>query len=856
MLRLLLLPILLGVGSSAIALVPLAPALAEIVPDATLPENSRVDRQGNVRRIEGGTQRGSNLFHSFREFSLPGGGTAYFNNSGAIENIFARVTGRNRSEIDGVLRTNGEANLFLLNPNGILFGPNASLNIGGSFLATTANGIDFADGTQFSTVEPQASSLLTVSVPTGLQFGSNPQPITNRSRFPQGSRNPVGLQISEGETLALVGGQINFSGGTISSSGGRIELGAVGANSLPTQVNLSFTNNGLRLRYEDVQSFQDIRFSEAANVSISSGSGDSIHVSGRNISLMNSSSITADTANTTGGAISIDAAQSIVLRGGSNISTFASGEGRAGNIFIRAGDSIQILGTAPASSDNSDTRPTPSSIGSQVGSPNFDDSELRTITGNGGNVLIETRRLTARGGGSIEASTFGAGNAGNIQIRALDSIELSGANTYGSGVRDQILSGIYAQVGIGAIEEAGDAGTIAIQTGELTLLGGAQISSAARTGGRGGNVDITADNSIRLSGQSPNATETVGRSGIFVSAEQSATRNAGQLSIHTRQLTVENGGEISANNFGPAQGGSISIGTNQLTVRNGGDIRATSFEEKTGQAGNLQISADLINLDGGRLTAETRAGETANANIILQDVDALLIQNQGQLSARALLNAPGGNIFILAPQGFAIAVGQNNDIVADAFRGRGGNITIEAQSILGLEEGRSNPSNLTNDIDASSQFGTPGSVTLIQPDVDPSQGLTELPTDLVDASNLIAQTCSTRGAVARNRSEFVITGRGGLQSSPAAARSVGVTSTDWATLDLDTEQTESWELGSKQQDSPIIAATVGNSSNELIEAQGWVIGEDGDVILVAESPTISQTAGTNIQCQDGSDSEE
>ncbi|MBE9041204.1 filamentous hemagglutinin N-terminal domain-containing protein, partial [Oscillatoriales cyanobacterium LEGE 11467] len=155
---------------------------AQILPDASLPNNSTIDLEGQIQRITGGTTTGGNLFHSFEDFSVRTGETAFFDNALTIDNIITRITGGQISNIDGLIRANGSASLFLLNPNGIVFGSNAALEIGGSFLGSTADRFLFEDGTVFSATEPQATPLLSINVPIGLHFGNAPSQIVNRSQ--------------------------------------------------------------------------------------------------------------------------------------------------------------------------------------------------------------------------------------------------------------------------------------------------------------------------------------------------------------------------------------------------------------------------------------------------------------------------------------------------------------------------------------------------------------------------------------------------------------------------------------------------------------------------------------------------
>src|SRR4028119_53222 len=234
-------------------------AIAQIIPDNTLgPESSRTVPAtiNNLPsdRIDGGATRGSSLFHSFGEFNIGEGRGAYFENPSGITNIFGRVTGGNQSNILGTLGVLGNANLFLINQKGIVFGPNARLDVRGSFLSSTADSIVFDNGVEFSSANPQAVPLLTVNIPVGLRFRENPGAIVNASSVTQvieGRTIPVGLAVTPGQTLALVGGDVIFNNGFASAVSGNIQLGSIAS---PGAVSLNITPQGLGLDYTNVRS--------------------------------------------------------------------------------------------------------------------------------------------------------------------------------------------------------------------------------------------------------------------------------------------------------------------------------------------------------------------------------------------------------------------------------------------------------------------------------------------------------------------------------------------------------------------------------------------------------------------------
>jgi filamentous hemagglutinin family protein len=735
-------------------------AIAQITPDVTLPNNSRVTTQDNIRIIQGGTQAGSNLFHSFEQFSVPTGTTAYFQNAIDIQNIISRVTGKSISNIDGILRANGTANLFLINPNGIIFGPNASLNIGGSFIASTASSLNFADGTKFSATDPQTTPLLTVSVPIGLQFGGTAAPIRNQSQASPGEVKtildlPVGLQVETGKTLALVGGDVTLDGGNITAARGRIELGSVASNSL---VSLNLTNQGWVLGYEGVQNFQNIQLIERT-------------VDGLMI-------------------------PSIVD---------ASSEDGSGNIQVR-GESVELIGYL-------------------VG--------LRTQTtgvGDGGELIITTKKLLVRDGAQVFTTTLGKGRGGNVTVNASESVDVIG--NYTSLDPSTLASITFA---------SGNAGEITINTKKLRIQNGARVSvgsgipleSGIPATGRGGNLTVNASESVELIGTSAKGTTT-----SSLSARTLGAADAGKVTITTGQLIVLDGAEIT-----------VSQVLNTVNRRNLLNI---------GRAGELNVTARSILLDNqGKIISETDTGQGGNINLQVQDL--LLLRRNSQISSNAgkvQAIGDGGNITINAPNGFIVAKPQeNSDITANAFTGSGGRVQINATGLFGInprsredlakqlgtnDPTKLNPQNLlTNDITAISQTNPTlnGVVNINTPEVDVKRGLINLPVEPKEPR--LAQGCDA--GVAQNQSEFIITGRGGIPPNPREILRSNNVHVDWVSLGEDanspsstssreTQRQRSREQTQKNKD-------VKYPQNEIVEAQGWVVDSNGDVILVAQAPT-------------------
>ncbi len=672
--------------------------LAQIVPDSTLGvEGSVVTPNLMINgipsdRIDGGATRDANLFHSFSQFNIGAGRGAYFTPPPGILNILTRVTGANRSSILGRLGVNGNANLFLINPNGIVFGQDASLDVQGSFLATTADAIKLGDAGLFSASQPATSNLLTVS-PSALWFNAvAAQPIVNRSQAPSPIGQPnsaglsPGLQVPVGRTLALVGGNVLLEGGNLTAAQGRIELGSVAGVG---QVSLTQTGNGFVLGYDSINDFGNIWLSNGAFVDASGEGGGGIQIRGARLEMTQGSNIWADTLGAqngqgvlirapevglsgnsalsaavtrtgtgAGGDLTIDTGR-LLVQGGAQVGATTRGLGKGGNLQISASDSVEVIDTRPDA--QSPTGLFTQSFGS----------------GEGGDLRIDTQRLLVQGGAQVSSGTFyGSGKGGSLQIIASDSVEVIGTTANG-----QFPSGLFAS----SQGSGGDAGNLTIDTGRLLVKGGAQVSASTRGSGNGGSLLLTASDSVEVIGESANGQFP---SGLF--ADTRGSGNAGNLTIDTRRLLVRGGAQVgtgtkggsgnggslqitaseaveligasadsqtSSGLFASSQGsgnaGDLTIDTRRLLVSGGAQVAAST--RGSGNGGRLQITAsDAVELIGTRADGQassglfTSSGESGDAGDLTINTRRLLVRDGAQVFSGTLGSGKGGSLQITA----------------------------------------------------------------------------------------------------------------------------------------------------------------------------------------------------------------
>jgi filamentous hemagglutinin family protein len=595
------------------------------------------------------------------------------------------------------------------------------------------------------------------------------------------------------------------------------------------------------------------------------GNGGAINLNTRLLSLNNGAEISASTLGTgNGGAINLNT-RSLSLDN-SQISASTAGRGNAGSIKVENANRVDL-------NNNS------------LISTSVDEGAI----GNGGAINLNTRSLSLNNA-QISASTLGTGNAGKITINATKKASFDGVFEGDTALPSGVFTSVGTIIDDQTIAGNGQGGDIDITTPQLSLTNQAQISASNIAGtGNGGAINLNtralslnnAQISASTSGignagsikvENANTVDLTNQGKISTSVDTGAIGDGGAINLNTRSLSLNNA-QISASTLGRGDAGSIKVenantvdltndskistSVNEGAIGNGGainlDTRSLSLDNAQisastagrGNAGNIKIeNADSISLNNGTISTGVSADAVGKGgDIILNVQDLLLLRNNSQIAANAERkengnggNGNGGDITINAGTIFAVSQ-ENNDIVADAFRGDGGDINISAQGIFNIDERRSKPPNRTNDIDANSEFGVDGTVTLNSPNVDPSRRSIPLP-NLTTAPEVL-QGC--RATTQRTASRFINTGRGGLPPDIEQSNNNTVWE-DLRTPTLNAENTSAIEIVDESNSTSPVA---------IVEAQGLVIGSNGEIILSAQpskvTPYSNLTAPTDCR---------
>ncbi len=662
----------------------LIPVQAQIIPDNTLGnENSQI-LQTNLSNqsteiINGGANRGKSLFHSFTEFNIRQGNAAYFNPNSNISVIFSRITGNKPSQLNGTLGVRGTANLFFMNPNGIIFGPNARLDLAGSFVATTAEEFILGDKASFSSRNPKpVPPLLLIQEPIGLKF-RNPGSIVVQGSghnyidlgipySPIVGSYSIGLDVKSGKTLALLGGDISLEGGVLNAPDGRILLSAIRNGEILVEGSL-----GLQIRNQAIASYANINMKYQSLIN-TSGFGDSeILIQGNDISstdnslvlnqnlgLSDAGSITVhaegqlqfigDTGYSpiltnyarVNGGIETEAfgdkkgadvhinAKALIVKDSARVLSRSLGSGQAGNIDVTTADGVSILGASSL---------TPLyPLGSIIGSVGYG-------SGQAGDVFLKASSLNIRNGGQLQSSSY-VGNSGNVDVNA-KQISIDGYNSF------SLTPSLISTTTLGK----GNAGKVLIKANQLSLTNGGRVDSSSLASGDAGNININASQFIHVQGSIPNSLNPT-----LISSAANEVDTLIQQGLGLPELPTGNGGNI-------------LINTPELLVSDGAQI--TVRADGTGNAGELTIKANNISLQTeGGITASTSGGDGGNLNLITNN---LLFLDQGQVSAAASRQGQGGNIAIDAG---LLVLKDKSSISANADQNAGGNVTIKTRGLF------------------------------------------------------------------------------------------------------------------------------------------------------------------------------
>ncbi|MEM9219298.1 MAG: filamentous hemagglutinin N-terminal domain-containing protein [Cyanobacteria bacterium P01_F01_bin.150] len=786
--------------------IALNPVNAQIVPDGTLGDERSVitsidevidTRSAQViQRITKGAIRGENLFHSFEQFNIADGESAYFDNPVGIETILSRVTGNDISDIFGTLGVDGDANLLFLNPNGIVFGPNARLDIAGSFVASTGDRFTFPDGSSFSATEPNVPPLLSVNLTPGLQLGTGASSIINDG------------QLIAGQDLTLHGGELDLEGqlgayGELVVRGDRVQIRDSAATPFIAQSGGALTIEGNTI---DIFALNH---------------PDSGLVSGGDMVLRSSSPVGGDVHYWSGGDFRIEkldrslgdlsSPHDPIIRATGDV---VLNNYQGASLHILAGGSVTLGSVAITGADNS-----AASLSEQVTLQDRDRTMV-SIDGSAEPTLDVRAGVdqafvspplslgTLPAVGSTNEPTSAGINIESVALGEVQSIPFLG----------EILLPIPGKILLTNQYQPNDALSGKIQVREI-LTGGGEVFINSR-----GSIQLLAGGSI----QTTSLSNDIGR--IILDTQDEivlepdfkirnrslrGTTGSGGVDITARTFLMSERSEISTTTFSAQNGGDIQLNIQESVILEGDRFEEATFE--TGRVNTLIASTVEGNATGkgGIIRIDSESLDIRNGAFILTSANSISggIAGDVDINVRGDINIDGTELSINRPRA---TTGIDARLFENAV-GQGGNIDIQARNLLINAAGF--PSIRT---DSRGQ----GSSGNIQIRLDKVEGSLELRNSSAIAATLRqGATGGEAGSITIEAAEILVSDGSLIASDTEVDGSAGVMRI------YATELVEITGLSPLQENSGLFTSTRGSGAGgELFIDAGQLIVRDGGVV--------------------------
>jgi filamentous hemagglutinin family protein len=639
-----------------------------------------------------GSTRGANLFHSFQTFSIDTGESATFTGPGSIDNVISRVTGGEVSSIDGLLRSEvGTADFYFINPAGVMFGPNAQVDVPAAFHVSTADELRFQDGAVFSASAPD-SSALSVASPESFGFLS-PQPA---SLTVNGSQ----LEFAPASRVTMVANDVTVqNGASLNNESGAIRVTAVGESETTVDVASGSTDS-------TVDGAIEIRGSSALNASGTLGT-ETVELRGGAIEVEDSL-IAADNSGAEDGVgrVLLEADSISVINGG--VRTRISGTGQGNDILLVA-DRVSLMNGGQLSSIV-ESGASGSGGGVEIQAPDAVTIEGVNSEGyysgiyttsysegdaDGGSIFVDAPQalITIDDGGIIQTGTAGAGDAGSVTIDANDLLILDDSAiwtfTQGSGdggnvtiKANQSITMDNAEIDSGT-SDVGTAGQILLTASGLSLLNNSEIMADTISSGAAGNINVEVSGPITLMDSSA------------IEAATDGVGPAGQVMLKSGDLSLINRSAIGALTLSIGTGGYLTIDVeNTFLLESDSFLTCGISGDGEGTAGDIRVIAEKLEiLNGGLITNRTIGNEDAGAIVV--DATDILIDGGGVqtgiISDTDSGSGAGGNIQVTATGRLEIV---NGGLISSITRGEGvgGNVVVTANELLIRGGGDDQPS--------------------------------------------------------------------------------------------------------------------------------------------------------------------